>query len=281
MIAGKVANYSALPAASGATGQLYIVLQDESTWWLNRKRAGIYTSDGSSWSRLGNLIVAHSDANFELFNQADNTKRIGVDLQQLTTGQLRTLTMPDADADLNEWHEKLQHFRGHLTQAQVDAATFSNGQFWYNTNARTWQGYQGNTMVDWSTALPTMFRRDQTVPTNSTSWVDYISKDVVMPVGGDYEIEVVFAGQHSVTTRDFRVRILINGTQPDGGIHQEEFKDSSASQVVSRIVECSHNLVIGQTYTIQVQFSTEDSSYPVTMLSASVSLTRVNLLAYP
>ena len=49
----QVQNYDALPLASEQTGGIYIVQEPQGTWLINRKRAGLYRSDGETWTRLG------------------------------------------------------------------------------------------------------------------------------------------------------------------------------------------------------------------------------------
>jgi len=54
-----VANFSALPAASEHTGEIYTVLADQGTWILGTKNAaGLYYSDGAAWTRLGPALNA-------------------------------------------------------------------------------------------------------------------------------------------------------------------------------------------------------------------------------
>lgn len=55
----EVANYSALPAAADHTGEIYVCLADEGTWILGTKKAaGLWYSNGSTWSRLGPALNA-------------------------------------------------------------------------------------------------------------------------------------------------------------------------------------------------------------------------------
>lgn len=48
-----VANFAALPAASGNAGKLALVLASSGTWLVNYKSQGIYYSDGSTWTYKG------------------------------------------------------------------------------------------------------------------------------------------------------------------------------------------------------------------------------------
>lgn len=49
-----------------------------------------------------------SDADFEVYNDADPTKIVKVDAAGLTTGTTRTIEMPDADVDLGEVNSSIQ-----------------------------------------------------------------------------------------------------------------------------------------------------------------------------
>jgi hypothetical protein len=95
------ANYSALPAAADHSGEIYICLAGEGVWLLARKKAGMWRSDGASWTRLGNFPDAFNTTNFFLHDNADNTKLVNWDITAITTGNTRTITMPDANVDLS------------------------------------------------------------------------------------------------------------------------------------------------------------------------------------
>ncbi len=52
---------------------------------------------------VDNLVAAHnevSDNSFKIFNEADNTKKIQFDAQQINTGTTRVITAPDRDLNL-------------------------------------------------------------------------------------------------------------------------------------------------------------------------------------
>jgi microcystin-dependent protein len=103
---GESLNYSALPAAAGNSGKYYIVKTGQGLWLINRKPAGIYYSDGSSWSYLGRSEQTFYDSNFKLGNAADNSKQMKWDLTAITTDTTRTITMPDSDVDLGDIADK-------------------------------------------------------------------------------------------------------------------------------------------------------------------------------
>ena len=77
-----VANYAALPAASGVGSSTYLVLNPQGVWFINYKYAGLYYSDGANWNYLGavpeNLFVDNV-ATFS--DNADSTKKMVFELK--------------------------------------------------------------------------------------------------------------------------------------------------------------------------------------------------------
>jgi hypothetical protein len=49
----NAANYAALPAANINLGAEYLVLAATGVWGINRKAAGVYYSDGTTWAFKG------------------------------------------------------------------------------------------------------------------------------------------------------------------------------------------------------------------------------------
>lgn len=109
----QVSNYSNLPAASEHSGEVYVVLAAEGLWLLDRKEAGLYKSDGSTWTRLGGWLDAFEDGNLTIYNTSDNTKLAKFDTSSITTLTTRTYVLPDGDGTLalfsdipNHWTPK-------------------------------------------------------------------------------------------------------------------------------------------------------------------------------
>jgi len=91
----QVSTYADLPTpASNYTGEIYIVTTSTSLWIFNRKEAGQYYSNGSEWVRLGDWPEAFRDSNFEVYNNADETKKLKFELSSIPTATTRTLTPP-------------------------------------------------------------------------------------------------------------------------------------------------------------------------------------------
>jgi hypothetical protein len=106
-IDGEVQNFSALPTSTPPDiDAAYLVREAEGTWLLNRKPAGIYirTDDtgvrADDWTHAGAFPDVFNDANFLLYDNADSSKNLAFQLSGITTGQTRTLTVPDASGTL-------------------------------------------------------------------------------------------------------------------------------------------------------------------------------------
>jgi hypothetical protein len=100
LIRGRVANYAALPAAASHTDEIYLVLAAQGVWPVNRKPAGIYVSDGATWTRTGLVDTILLDSNFVLGDNADPTKQLAFELSSISTGTVITLTVPNSDGTI-------------------------------------------------------------------------------------------------------------------------------------------------------------------------------------
>lgn len=104
---GVVQFYADLPVdGSAAVGEIWLVRESTGTWLINRKQRGLYQRvdttgvRATDWQYLGEWLEEFSDANFALYNSSDNTKGMKFSLTGITTGQTRTLTVPDASGTL-------------------------------------------------------------------------------------------------------------------------------------------------------------------------------------
>lgn len=116
----EVANFAALPDATLHVSELYVVLASQGLFWPTKKKAGIYISDGgdaTDWRRLGKQAENFNDANFNVFNDSDITKRVKLDLSGVTTSTDRTLIVPDSSGTLS------------LKEAQTVTVAISGGDF--------------------------------------------------------------------------------------------------------------------------------------------------------
>jgi len=96
----EVNTFGDLPAAASYAGEIYIVLQGSGVYLVNRKQAGMYYSDGATWTRLGNNPAFFDDLNFRVYNNSDNTKKVAISAAGITTGTTRTLTVQDKDGTI-------------------------------------------------------------------------------------------------------------------------------------------------------------------------------------
>lgn len=97
----EVANFAALPPAAAHTNEIYVVLASSGVYFINRKSAGFYVSDGVNWTLIGDLTEAYfNDANLEFFDDADPTKIARIDCAGIATGTTRTFAFPDQSGTL-------------------------------------------------------------------------------------------------------------------------------------------------------------------------------------
>lgn len=97
----EVNTYADLPAAATAAGMTMLVLQETGTWILGTlKRAGLYYSDGSTWTRLGNAQNFFYDDKFAIKNVDDTSKQLHVDVSEVPTATVRTMKAPPEDGTL-------------------------------------------------------------------------------------------------------------------------------------------------------------------------------------
>jgi hypothetical protein len=123
----EVVNYASLPAATSFSGTTYVVLSTTGTRFINRHPAGFYHSDGATWTLLAELTEAYfNDANFQLFDNADSTKVVTVNLAGLTTATTRVWTAPDKDITIAGISD--------ITKTQVGLGNVEN------TALSTWAG---------------------------------------------------------------------------------------------------------------------------------------------
>ena len=97
----EVNNYSELPLpASSYAGEVYLVRNSTGNYVVNRKDAGFYYSNGTSWVLLPQITPYFNSTNFQVFDNSDNTKGISFITSGLTTGNFRKLTVQDLDGTI-------------------------------------------------------------------------------------------------------------------------------------------------------------------------------------
>lgn len=93
-------NYSDFPTTPSIDDLAY-ARNGEGVYLINRKPSGVYRFDGSNWIKGGDLASYFDDDNFVVYNATDNTKEMKFDVSSITTGNTRTVTMPDYNVDLD------------------------------------------------------------------------------------------------------------------------------------------------------------------------------------
>ena len=107
-IDGEVATYADLPLdGTAAINTAWLVRTASGAWLLARKPAGIYirtatagVSRDADYTYAGILPDVFNDANFLLYDNGDSTRNLAFQLSGITTGQTRTLTVPDASGTI-------------------------------------------------------------------------------------------------------------------------------------------------------------------------------------
>lgn len=104
---GIVQTYADLPVDNtAALGAVYLVRQSTGVWLISRKQAGLYQrvdttgTRATDWQYLGDWLEEFSDANFSVYNDADNSKSFGFDVTGVSIGTRRILSVPDKSGTL-------------------------------------------------------------------------------------------------------------------------------------------------------------------------------------
>jgi hypothetical protein len=132
-INGTVADPSALPVTVGnpALDSVYLAKAGSGLWLINRKPAGLYcrvANDGDldDWQYLGAFPEVNADGNWELYSSTDPTKELKFDLSGITTGTVRTLTVPNANGTIARTEDfAAPPAIGNTTPAAVSATTLA------------------------------------------------------------------------------------------------------------------------------------------------------------
>lgn len=95
---GQAVNYAGLPAAASVDGEFWMVLNATgSRFLLTYKASGLYLAESGSWRKINNAQLLLNDAQFAVYNTADNSKMIAFDVSTITTGTKRTATWQDSN----------------------------------------------------------------------------------------------------------------------------------------------------------------------------------------
>ena len=93
----EVANFAALPG-SPAANETILVLEAQGVRFINYKAAGLYRYVGAAWVYLGAVPEGYfTDNVLTFYDDLDASKRAKFQLSGITTGAIRTLSIPDKD----------------------------------------------------------------------------------------------------------------------------------------------------------------------------------------
>jgi hypothetical protein len=107
VISSAVATPADLPITLGtpAVGVTYLAQSASGTWFVNYRPAGLYrrtanVGTAADWQYLGAFPEANRDDRFRIYNSADTTKQLAIDVSGIATGTTRTLTAPNASGTI-------------------------------------------------------------------------------------------------------------------------------------------------------------------------------------
>ncbi len=148
-IDGVVANSSLLPVTVGtpALDSVFLAKAGSGLWLISRRPAGLYVRVANNgvaadWQYLGSFPEVNADANWELYSSSDPTKELKFDLSSITTGQTRTLTVPDASGKIALQSEAYDFYYA----TAPAGATGGSGSVWV-WNIPSWSTMQVITMI--------------------------------------------------------------------------------------------------------------------------------------
>lgn len=102
VIDGKVSTFSQLPSAFSSNGKVYLVTQSTGIVFINRRERGLYISDGTNWSLIGDWSAIMKDTDFVMWDDEDPTKKMRFELSTVGHNSTRVVTMPDESVNLGD-----------------------------------------------------------------------------------------------------------------------------------------------------------------------------------
>jgi hypothetical protein len=148
-IDGDVEYHSNLPVTVGspAVNSAFLVRKGEGLYFISRKPAGIWVRELNNgnlddWKYAGTFSDLYRDANFRILNNADVSKELAFDLSGITTGTVRTLTVPDASGKIALQSEAYDFYYA----TAPAGATGGSGSVWV-WNIPSWSTMQVITII--------------------------------------------------------------------------------------------------------------------------------------
>jgi len=99
-ISGAVNTYADLPDVVEASGSFYLVKTGSGIYLINRKPAGLYYSNGTTWESAPDIVPFFSSNNFRIYDNTDDSKMISLVLSGLSGSTTRALTIQDKDGTI-------------------------------------------------------------------------------------------------------------------------------------------------------------------------------------
>jgi len=244
-IDGEVATFNDLPITIGdpPIDAAYLVREPSGVWLISRKPAGVYirlANDGAltDWTYAGILPDVFSDANFAIYNIADSSKQMKLDVSGVSPATSRTLVVPDADGTIalaeNVVAKSGDTMTGKLIAAADSTASklnignaivgvsqpssIANGDVWIsNQNKLSWRT-NGNSIVAAGLSQTNSFNQQQTISgVNATSMLNVSNT-------GSSGASAIFNAQGTSTA----VRITQTGSGESFRVEDETSPDSTA-----------------------------------------------------
>jgi hypothetical protein len=142
-IDGEVEFHGDLPVTVGTPpiDSAYLVRKGSGLYFLSRKPAGVWVRELNNgnlddWKYAGTFSDLYRDSNFRVINDADASKEIAFSAASISSGQTRTITVPDKNVTLDDAADartptahKTTHAIGGtdaLTPADIGAAAASH-----------------------------------------------------------------------------------------------------------------------------------------------------------
>jgi len=136
-IDGEVEFHGDLPTSLGvpAIDSAFLVRKGSGLYFISRKPAGIWVRELNNgnlddWKYAGTFSDLYRDTNFRIINDADTSKEIAFSAAAITSGQTRTVTVPDASGTLvYDTDARLSDSRTPTSHASSHAAAGSDPVF--------------------------------------------------------------------------------------------------------------------------------------------------------
>jgi len=159
-----------------------------------------------------------------------------------------------------------------------DAETPASGKvrFWFKDNIPFWRGSDGiiRTLVNkvFGDHVNLSFFEDYTGSTSGSSWTTYSGIQFPNDVSGTFIVLCFAVCRMNTTGGDARIRLALDGNTV-GRYMSEEFKDSSSSEKVPRVLLKKIDINGGEY--LDLDFATERSGDTITIYESAVILWRI------